>query len=144
GLLRPDRCGRAAEDGQQGQHGANRWAGAYHERRVPRYPSMWSSERGISAKESGRPWPCRGPVDYDKRIELSLAFSIIHEQEIPRMAEQRRENSLLISLKELRDIEEDRVKEEEDAVRAREDAERRAKEEAIRRAKEAEEAKIRE
>ena len=56
----------------------------------------------------------------------------------------RRENSLLVSLKELRDLEEDRVREEEDAVRAREEAERRAKEDAIRAAKEAEEAKIRE
>jgi hypothetical protein len=60
------------------------------------------------------------------------------------MAEQRRENSLLVSLKELRQVEEDRVKEEESAAQAKIDAEARAREDAIRRAKEAEEAKIRE
>lgn len=58
------------------------------------------------------------------------------------MAE-RRENSLLVSLRELKEIEEDRVREEEDAVRTREEAERRAREDAIRQAKEAEDRKIR-
>jgi hypothetical protein len=58
------------------------------------------------------------------------------------MAE-RRENSVLFSLRELRNIEEDRVKQEEDAEKARIEAERRAREEEIRRAKEAEEAKRR-
>src|SRR6185312_8499915 len=58
------------------------------------------------------------------------------------MAE-RRENSVLFSLNELRNIESDRVKGEEDAERARIEAERRAREEEIRRAKEAEEAKRR-
>jgi len=58
------------------------------------------------------------------------------------MAE-RRENSVLFSLNELRNIEQDRVKGEEDAERARIEAERRAREEEIRRAKEAEEAKRR-
>lgn len=58
------------------------------------------------------------------------------------MAE-RRENSVLFSLRELRNIEEERVKGEEDAERARIEAERRAREEEIRRAKEAEEAKRR-
>ncbi len=58
------------------------------------------------------------------------------------MAE-RRENSVLFSLNELRNIEQDRVKGEEDAERERIEAERRAREEEIRRAKEAEEAKRR-
>jgi colicin import membrane protein len=58
------------------------------------------------------------------------------------MAE-RRENSVLFSLNELRNIEQDRVKSEEEAERARIEAERRAREEEIRRAKEAEEAKVR-
>ncbi len=58
------------------------------------------------------------------------------------MAE-RRENSVLFSLRELRGIEEERVKGEEDAEKARIEAERRAREEEIRRAKEAEEAKRR-
>lgn len=54
----------------------------------------------------------------------------------------RRENSVLFSLRELRSIEEDRVKQEDDAETARIEAERRAREDEIRRAKEAEEAKI--
>jgi colicin import membrane protein len=58
------------------------------------------------------------------------------------MAE-RRENSVLFSLNELRNIEQDRVKGEEEAERARIESERRAREEEIRRAKEAEEAKVR-
>jgi colicin import membrane protein len=57
------------------------------------------------------------------------------------MAE-RRENSVLFSLKELRNIEDERVKQEEDAERARIEAERRAREEEIRRAKEAEQQRI--
>lgn len=56
------------------------------------------------------------------------------------MAE-RRENSVLFSLNELRNIESDRVRGEEEAERARIEAERRAREDEIRRAKEAEEAK---
>jgi colicin import membrane protein len=59
------------------------------------------------------------------------------------MAE-RRENSVLFSLRELRNIEDERVKTEEEAERARIEAERRAKEEAIRLAREEEERKIRE
>jgi colicin import membrane protein len=58
------------------------------------------------------------------------------------MAE-RRENSVLFSLNELRNIESDRVRGEEEAERQRIEAERRAREEEIRRAKEAEEAKRR-
>jgi colicin import membrane protein len=58
------------------------------------------------------------------------------------MAE-RRENSVLFSLNELRNIEQDRVRGEEEAERARIEAERRAREDEIRRAKEAEEAKRR-
>jgi hypothetical protein len=59
------------------------------------------------------------------------------------MAE-RRENSVLFSLRELRNIEDERVKGEEEAEQARVEAEVRAKEEAIRRAKEEEERKQRE
>lgn len=55
----------------------------------------------------------------------------------------RRENSVLFSLRELRSIEEDRVKQEESAEQARIAAERLAREQEIQRAKEAEEAKIR-
>ena len=55
----------------------------------------------------------------------------------------RRENSVLFSLRELRNIEEDRVKQEEDAEKSRIESERRAREDEIRKAKEAEEAKIR-
>src|SRR6266568_1780172 len=51
------------------------------------------------------------------------------------MAE-RRENSVLFSLNELRNIEQDRVRGEEEAEQARIEAERRAREEEIRRAKE--------
>ncbi len=58
------------------------------------------------------------------------------------MAE-RRENSVLFSLNELRNIEQDRVRSEEEAERQRIEAERRAREDEIRRAKEAEEAKRR-
>jgi len=58
------------------------------------------------------------------------------------MAE-RRPDSLLFSLKELRRIEDDRVKQEENAEEARIQAEIRAKEEAERRAREAEEQKRR-
>lgn len=58
------------------------------------------------------------------------------------MAE-RRENSVLFSLRELRNIEDERVKQEEAEDRARIDAERKAREEEIRRAKEAEEQKRR-
>jgi hypothetical protein len=59
------------------------------------------------------------------------------------MAE-RRENSVLFSLRELRNIEDERVKTEEEAEQARLEAEQRAREEEIRRAKEEEERKIRE
>jgi colicin import membrane protein len=58
------------------------------------------------------------------------------------MAE-RRENSVLFSLNELRNIESDRVRSEEEAERQRIEAERKAREDEIRRAKEAEEAKRR-
>lgn len=58
------------------------------------------------------------------------------------MAE-RRENSVLFSLRELRNIEDERVKQEEAADRARIEAERKAREDEIRRAKEAEEQKRR-
>jgi hypothetical protein len=54
----------------------------------------------------------------------------------------RRENSVLFSLRELRSIEDDRVKQEEEAEQQRVEAERLAREDEIRRAKEAEEAKI--
>jgi len=57
---------------------------------------------------------------------------------------EKRENSVLFSLRELRQIEESRVQEEEHAVRSAEDLRRTAKEEAERRVREAEEAKIRE
>lgn len=59
------------------------------------------------------------------------------------MAE-RRENSVLFSLKELRNLEEDRVRQEDAAAQARIDAERKAREDEIRRAKEAEELRLRE
>lgn len=59
------------------------------------------------------------------------------------MAEKRRENSLLTSLNELRNVEEERLKEEEDVVRQKAEAEARAREEALRRAREEEEAKVR-
>jgi hypothetical protein len=52
---------------------------------------------------------------------------------------ERRENSVLFSLKELRRIEDDRVKKESDEVRAKADAERAAKEASVRAARDAEE-----
>jgi colicin import membrane protein len=55
----------------------------------------------------------------------------------------REENSLLFSLKELHNLEEDRIRDEANAKQAAIDAERRAKEDAVRQAKEAEEARIR-
>src|SRR3569623_1883765 len=57
---------------------------------------------------------------------------------------EKRENSVLFSLRELRQIEESRVQEEEHAVRSAEEARRLAKEAAERKIREAEEAKIRE
>jgi hypothetical protein len=57
---------------------------------------------------------------------------------------EKRENSVLFSLRELRQIEENRVQEEEQAHRSAEEARRAAAEEAERRRREAEEAKIRE
>jgi colicin import membrane protein len=57
---------------------------------------------------------------------------------------EKRENSVLFSLRELRQIEESRVQEEEHAVRSAEEARAKAKDEAERRVREAEEAKIRE
>jgi hypothetical protein len=58
------------------------------------------------------------------------------------MAE-RRENSVLFSLRELRTIEEDRIRGEEEAEQARIESERQAREAEERRRREAEEAKIR-
>jgi len=55
----------------------------------------------------------------------------------------REENSLLFSLKELQQLEQDRLQEEEDSRQAAIEAERRAKEDAERRRREEEEAKIR-
>src|SRR5436190_21839258 len=55
---------------------------------------------------------------------------------------EKRENSVLFSLRELRQIEENRVQEEDAAVKSAEDARRKAKEDAERKAREAEEAKI--
>jgi colicin import membrane protein len=57
---------------------------------------------------------------------------------------EKRENSVLFSLRELRQIEESRVQEEEHAVRSAEEARARAMEEAERRVRDAEDAKIRE
>ena len=54
-----------------------------------------------------------------------------------------RENSVLFSLRELRGIEDDRVKQEEEAVRAKVAADVRAKEDAVRREKEDDERKAR-
>src|SRR5262245_17465196 len=59
------------------------------------------------------------------------------------MAE-RRENSVLFSLRELRQIEDERVKQEEDAEKAKVEAERVAKEDALRLAREEAERKARE
>jgi hypothetical protein len=59
------------------------------------------------------------------------------------MAE-RRENSVLFSLKELRRIEDDRVKKEEDEAKARSEAERAAKEAALRQSRDDEERRRRE
>ena len=59
------------------------------------------------------------------------------------MAEtQKRESSVLFSLRELRSIEETRVKEEEDATKAAEEARIRAKMDEERRGRDAEEAKV--
>src|SRR5215211_8361981 len=57
---------------------------------------------------------------------------------------EKRENSVLFSLRELRQIEENRVQEEEQAVRSADAARRQAAEDAERRRRDAEEAKIRE
>ena len=56
---------------------------------------------------------------------------------------EKRENSVLFSLRELRQIEETRVQEEEDAARAQEEARIRAKMDAERRAREEVEARVR-
>jgi multidrug efflux pump subunit AcrA (membrane-fusion protein) len=53
------------------------------------------------------------------------------------------ENSVLFSLRELRRIEDDRVKKEQDAAKAKADAERQAREDSERRAREAEEQRAR-
>jgi colicin import membrane protein len=57
---------------------------------------------------------------------------------------ERRENSVLFSLKELRRIEDDRVKREEDEAKAKVEADRAAKEAAVRRAREDDERRRRE
>ena len=57
---------------------------------------------------------------------------------------EKRENSVLFSLRELRQIEENRVQEEEQAVKSAAEVRRQAAEDAERRRREAEEAKIRE
>jgi hypothetical protein len=59
------------------------------------------------------------------------------------MSERPRENSVLFSLRELRRIEDDRVKKEQEAARAKAEAERQAKEASERAAKDAEERRIR-
>jgi colicin import membrane protein len=59
------------------------------------------------------------------------------------MSERPRENSVLFSLRELRRIEDDRVKKEQDAARAKAEAERQAREAAERAAREAEEQRVR-
>jgi colicin import membrane protein len=59
------------------------------------------------------------------------------------MSERPRENSVLFSLRELRRIEDDRVKKEQEAARQKAEAERRAKDEQERLAREAEERRIR-
>jgi len=58
-------------------------------------------------------------------------------------SQRREENSVLIALKELRGMEDARVKREQDDARARIEAERAAKEAAARRAREEEEARVR-
>jgi hypothetical protein len=60
------------------------------------------------------------------------------------MSERPRENSVLFSLRELRRIEDDRVKKEQEAARAKAEAERQAKEAAERAARDADERRIRE
>ena len=59
------------------------------------------------------------------------------------MSERPRENSVLFSLRELRRIEDDRVKKEQEAARAKAEAERQAKEAADRATRDAEERRIR-
>jgi hypothetical protein len=59
------------------------------------------------------------------------------------MSERPRENSVLFSLRELRRIEDDRVKKEQEAARAKAEAERQAKEASDRAARDAEERRIR-
>ena len=59
------------------------------------------------------------------------------------MSERPRENSVLFSLRELRRIEDDRVKKEQEAARAKAEAERQAKEASERAARDAEERRIR-
>ncbi len=59
------------------------------------------------------------------------------------MSERPRENSVLFSLRELRRIEDDRVKKEQETTRAKAEAERQAKEAAERATREAEERRIR-
>jgi hypothetical protein len=59
------------------------------------------------------------------------------------MSERPRENSVLFSLRELRRIEDDRVKKEQEAARAKAEAERQAKEASERAAREAEERRMR-
>jgi colicin import membrane protein len=59
------------------------------------------------------------------------------------MSERPRENSVLFSLRELRRIEDDRVKKEQETTRAKAEAERQAKEAAERASREAEERRVR-
>jgi hypothetical protein len=78
------------------------------------------------------------------RLELQAGQPLRRrfEEERPPMSE-RRENSVLFSLKELRRIEDDRVKREQEEAKARIEAERAAKEAAVRRARDEEEQKRR-
>src|SRR5512138_2455303 len=84
-------------------------------------PHCPARSRVLEIEESGRP---------DKGLSMAQG--------------EKRENSVLFSLRELRQIEENRVQEEESAVRSAEEARLHAQQEAERRRREAEEAKIRE
>src|SRR5687767_4651617 len=74
-------------------------------------------------------------------VHITRGKNRIHEDRDP-MAE-KRENSVLFSLRELRQIEDDRIKQEDDEAKARAEAERLAREDAARRAREDEERRIR-
>src|SRR3990167_8450796 len=92
---------------------------------------LWRSTKPIGAPDVSQGAPAHN---------IALPWEIQRDKDPRAMAQpEKRENSVLFSLRDLRQIEENRVQEEEQAVRSAEEQKIRAKENAERAAREAEE-----